>query len=129
GVRIMITLLIAVEVISPLITFNDLQFVDAVLQKNLSQSVIILKELEKMSEEPIGLSALLAYQFRIIYQVKLMLEKGYTLDQMKSEIKVHPYVVQLARDRSKYFSKERLSSFIHYLAEADESIKRGKMDK
>lgn len=124
-----ITYEIAAEVISPSKTFNALQFVDAVLQKNLSQAVKIFKELEKMSEEPIGLIALLAYQFRIIYQVKLMLEKGYTLDRMKSEIKVHPYVVQLARDRSKYFSKERLSSFIHYLAEADESIKRGKMDK
>src|SRR5699024_12824313 len=94
-----------------------------------SQAVKIFKELEKMSEEPIGLIALLAYQFRIIYQVKLMLEKGYTLDRMKREIKVHPDVVQLARDRSKYFSKERLSSFIHYLAEADEYIKRERMYK
>src|SRR5699024_5343350 len=69
-----ITYEIAAEVISPSKTFNALQFVDAVLQKNLSQAVKIFKELEKMSEEPIGLIALLAYQFRIIYQVKLMLE-------------------------------------------------------
>lgn len=120
---------VAAEVISPSNTSNALQFVDAVLKKDLSQAIKIFKELEKMSEEPIGLIALLAYQFRVIYQVKLMQEKGYTLDRMKSEIKVHPYVVQLARDRSKYFSKDRLSAFIHYLTEADESIKRGQMDK
>src|SRR5699024_12783117 len=87
------------------------------------------EEFEKISGDLISLSAFLAYQFSNIYQVKIMLEKLYTLDRMKSEIKVHPSVVQLARDRSKYFSKELLSSLIHYLAEADESITRGKMDK
>src|SRR5699024_5230751 len=44
-----ITYEIAAEVISPSKTFNALQFVDAVLQKNLSQAVKIFKELEKMS--------------------------------------------------------------------------------
>src|SRR5699024_6309817 len=95
---------IAEQMISPSNTFNALQFVDAVLKRDLQQAIRIFKELEKMNEEPIGLIALLAYQFRITFQVKLLKQKGYHLDRMKSELNVHPYVVQLALERSNIFS-------------------------
>lgn len=120
---------IAEQLISPSRQFNGLQFVDAVLKRDLAQAVKIYKELEKMKEEPIGLIALLAYQFRIILQVKLMLKKGYPADRLKSELKVHPYVVQLAVERSRYFTEEMLQSMMDKLTEADTNIKRGKMDK
>lgn len=120
---------IAEQLISPSRQFNGLQFADAVLKRDLAQAVKIYKELEKMKEEPIGLIALLAYQFRVILQVKLMLKKGYPMDRLKAELKVHPYVVQLAVERSRYFTYETLQSMMHVLTEADANIKRGKMDK
>lgn len=120
---------IAEKIISPSNTFNALQFVDAVIKRDLSQAIRIYKELEKMKEEPIGLIALLAYQFRIIFQVKLLQERGSSMDRMKAELKVHPYVIQLARERSKYFSKGQLAEFIELLTNTDENIKGGKMDK
>lgn len=119
----------AALIISPTNQTNALQFVDAVIQKNLKKAIAMYKDLEKMKEEPIGLIALLAYQFRIIFQVKLYMKKGYNLDKMKSVIKVHPYVTQLAVQRSKYFTESSLSNIIQHLTETDEQIKRGKMDK
>jgi DNA polymerase-3 subunit delta len=122
-----ITKEMAEEIISPSNTFNALQFVDAVLKKDLAQAIKIYKGLEKMKEEPIGLIALLAYQFRVILQVKLLKNKGYPLDRMKSELKVHPYVVQLAAERSNYFSEQMLKHIMYFLTETDENIKRGRM--
>lgn len=120
---------VAEQIISPTNQSNALQFVDAVLQRDLAKAISIYKELEKMKEEPIGLIALLAYQFRIIFQVKLLQKKGYALDHMKSELKVHPYVVKLAAERSKYFTVSMLHSIMDILTETDGLIKRGKMDK
>jgi len=119
----------AAQIISPTRQSNALQFVDAVLKRDLAQAISIYHELTKMKEEPIGLIALLAYQFRIIFQVKLLANKGYPLDKMRSELKVHPYVVKLAAERSKYFTVPMLSTMIDILTETDASIKRGKMDK
>lgn len=120
---------IADDVISPSNTYNALQLVDAVLTRNLHQAIKIFKDLEKMNEDPIGMIALLAYQFRVIFQVKLLKDKGYPLQRIQSEVKVHPYVVKLAVERSKYFNQSRLSQIINELTNVDTKIKRGIMDK
>ncbi len=117
------------NVVSSTLTFNALELVDAVLKKELHTAIKIYKDLEKQKEEPIGLIALLAYQFRVIFQVKLLKQKGFANQQIQKEIKVHPYVVQLAAKRSASFSEERLSAIIHELTNADIAIKSGKMDK
>lgn len=124
-----VTKAIADDVISPSNTYNALQLVDAVLTRNLHHAIKIFKDLEKMNEEPIGMIALLAYQFRVIFQVKLLKDKGYPLQQIQSEVKVHPYVVKLAVERSKYFNQARLSQIINELTNVDTKIKRGIMDK
>src|SRR5699024_2027475 len=129
GEEKLVTKEMAEQIVSPSNQSNALQFVDAVLKRDLAQAIAIYNELAKMKEEPIGLIALLAYQFRIIFQVKLLAKKGYPLDKMKSELKVHPYVVQLAAERSKYFSETMLSAMMEALTETDANIKRGKMDK
>ena len=120
---------IADEVISPSNTYNALQLVDAVLKRNLHDAIKIYKDLEKMNEDPIGLIALLAYQFRVIFQVKLLKDKGYPLQRIQSEVKVHPYVVKLALERSTSFNQERLTNIINVLTNTDANIKRGKMEK
>ncbi|MEI3606868.1 DNA polymerase III subunit delta [Pseudogracilibacillus sp. SE30717A] len=125
----MITGEIVKNVASSSLTFNALELVDAVLKKDLHTAIKIYKDLEKQKEEPIGLIALLAYQFRVIYQVKLLKQNGFANQQIQKEIKVHPYVVQLAAKRSAAFSEERLSAIINELTNTDMAIKTGKMDK
>lgn len=117
------------EMMSTSLNQNALQLVDAVLQKDLHEAIKIYKNLEKMKEDPIGLLALLSYQFRIIFQVKLLQKKGYPIQRIQSEIKVHPYVVKLASERSARFTEQKLKSIINELTNTDAMIKRGLMDK
>lgn len=124
-----ITSEITKDLMSTSLNQNALQLVDAVLQKNLNEAIHIAKTLEKNREEPIALLALLSYQFRIIFQVKLLVNKGYPLQRIQSEVKVHPYVVKLARERSNRFSIKTLEKMIESLANTDAKIKRGQMDK
>src|SRR5690625_598573 len=119
---------IALQMISSSLTNNALQLVDAVLNKNLQQAIVIYKDLAKMREDPIGLIALLAYQFRTIFQVKLMKEKGIPNQQILQQLKAHPYVIKLASERSIRFSHNTLEKIMSELTNTDTIIKREQMN-
>lgn len=111
------------------LTHDALQLVDAVLHKDLHRAITIYKSLEIMREDPIGLIALLAYQFRIILQVKLLRQKRMSQYAIQQKVKVHPYVIKLASERANRFKKNQLTQIIETLMETDKQIKQGKMDK
>ena len=108
---------------------SALELVDAVLKRNLKDAIHIATDLKKANEEPIALLALLAYQFRIILQVKLLLQSGMRENELQKHIKAHPYVIKLAVQRSRQFSVERLEYIMREIAETDTIIKSGQMEK
>lgn len=110
-------------------TQSALELVDAVLSRSLKDAIHIAKDLEKANEEPIALIALLAYQFRILLQVKLLIQTGLRENELQKQIKAHPYVIKLAVQRSKRFSVNRLEYIINEIAETDAVIKSGRMEK
>lgn len=120
---------VIVNVISTSLSHSALELVDAVLKRDLHLAIKIYKDLEKKKEDPIGLIALLAYQFRIIFQVKLLRQKGFANQHIQKEIKVHPYVIKLASERSSSFTKEKLTEIMNELTNTDATIKQGKMEK
>ncbi|MFC7748043.1 DNA polymerase III subunit delta [Lentibacillus kimchii] len=120
---------IADHLISHTETGSSLRLVDAVINRDLHRAVSIYKDLEKMKEDPIGLIALLAFQFRTILRVKLMSHKGYTQFQMQKQIGAHPYVIKMASQRMSQFTIQGLEKIIDQLTQTDTAIKQGKMEK
>lgn len=120
---------IVLSLLSVSTTQSALQLVDAVLNRNLKNAIHIYKDLEKAKEEPIALLALLAFQFRIILQVKLLLQSGVRENELAKNIKAHPYVIKLASQRSREFHTDRLEFIMSELAETDALMKRGQMEK
>ncbi|WP_174613865.1 DNA polymerase III subunit delta [Virgibacillus ihumii] len=120
---------VAESLISQSTNNSSLRLVDAVIESNLHKAISIYKSLEKMNEEPIGMIALLAFQFRTILRVKLLKQKGYSQFQMQKQLAVHPYVIKIAMNRERQFSVRRLEEIMDRLTEADASIKRGQMEK
>lgn len=125
--------LVTKEVAESLVAHNVNQsssrLVEAVMERNLHKAVEIYRDLEKMKEEPIAIVALLAYQFRMMMQVKLLKAKGYNQFQIQKHLKVHPYVIKIAYKREKYFDLFRLKDILNKLTNTDASIKQGKMEK
>lgn len=111
------------------INHTSLRLADAVMEKDLSQAINISKDLLKMNEEPIALIALLAFQFRAILRVKLLKHGGYTEPQIQQQIKAHPFVVKIAMKRERRYKVRNLECIIDILTDADETMKRGKMEK
>lgn len=124
-----VTIAIAEELIAHQANTSGLKLVDAVIAKDLNKAIQIFKDLERMNEEVIALVALLASQFRTLYHVKILMQKGYGQKQMAQYLKVHPYVVKMAMGREKKFSRKLLESTIDACATTDASIKQGKIDK
>ncbi|MCZ0704004.1 DNA polymerase-3 subunit delta [Natronobacillus azotifigens] len=120
---------IADQLLSRQANTSGLKLVDAVIAKDLTRAIQIFKDLERMNEEVIALVALLAAQFRTIYQVKILKQKGYSQNQMAQQLKVHPYVVKMALEREKKFALDFLYFCLTACANTDSEIKQGKSEK
>ncbi|MGG3519017.1 DNA polymerase III subunit delta [Bacillus pseudomycoides] len=124
-----ITTGLVAELVPKSVEQNVFALTEKVVKKDIAGAMLILDGLFTQQEEPIKLLALLVSQFRLLYQVKELQQRGYGQNQIASHIGVHPYRVKLAMNQTKFFSFEELKKVILELAEADYSMKTGKMDK
>ncbi|MCD4838553.1 DNA polymerase III subunit delta [Neobacillus sedimentimangrovi] len=108
---------------------NIFTLIDKVVNRKLDEALRIYYDLLKQNEEPIKILALLAGQFRLIYQVKDLSRRGYGQQQIAGILKTHPFRVKLALGQASKFTDEELSSLINQLAEADFQMKSGSMNK
>ncbi|MEF7657024.1 DNA polymerase III subunit delta [Bacillus thuringiensis] len=124
-----ITPKLVAELVPKSVEQNVFALTEKVVKKDIAGAMQILDGLFTQQEEPIKLLALLVSQFRLLHQVKELQQRGYGQNQIASHIGVHPYRVKLAMNQTKFFSFEELKKVIIELAEADYSMKTGKMDK
>ncbi|MFA1820470.1 DNA polymerase III subunit delta [Virgibacillus oceani] len=108
---------------------SSLRLVDAVIDRDLHKAISIYKDLEKMREEPIALIALLAFQFRMLLQVKLLKQKGISQFDMQKRLRAHPFVIKIALKRERQFTLSNLKSIMDKLASTDAQMKQGTMEK
>ncbi|MBO8171459.1 MAG: DNA polymerase III subunit delta [Bacillaceae bacterium] len=108
---------------------NIFTLVDRVAHLRLDDAFQILYDLLKNKEEPIRILSLLARQFRIILQVKILSEKGYSQKQVASQLKLHPYVVKLASQQGRQLQESTLRNILKHLAEEDVRMKTGQTDR
>lgn len=105
------------------------KLVDASIRKNKREIFNLYKELLNDKEEPIVILSLLANQFRLIYQVKVLYEDGYNFKDIGVKLKEHPYRVQLAYSNSLNMSKSEIKNILLKLSDIDYQIKTGFFDK
>ncbi|MCM3670002.1 DNA polymerase III subunit delta [Mesobacillus maritimus] len=108
---------------------NIFALIEKVVQRKIEEALRIYYDLLKQNEEPIKILALLAGQFRLLYQVKELARKGYGQQQIAGALKVHPYRVKLAAGQARYFSDEELARIMKMIADADYQMKTGGMKK
>ncbi len=108
---------------------NIFTLIEKVVQRKLDEALRIYFDLLKQNEEPIKILALLAGQFRLIYQVKELSRRGYGQQQIAGYLKTHPFRIKLALGQAAKFSDEELTNLMNLLAEADYQMKTGGMNK
>lgn len=101
------------------------KLVDAVVKKDKKKIFDIYKNLLINKEEPIMILTLLANQFRLMYQCKVLYEKGINYKEIATKLKEHPYRVQVSVNNSFNISKKEIKRILVMLAKTDLDIKSG----
>ena len=109
--------------------FNDNVFdlSDAIMKKDFKKIFSCYNDLMILKEEPIKIIALLASQFTLVYQSKLLSKEGFMSKDIASTLKVHPYRVKLALETN--YPDSELKDILKKLHNLDYEIKTGKVDK
>lgn len=100
-----------------------------VLEGKSESALRLYKELVLQGEDVIKINAILISQFRLLLQVKIMLDKSYQQANMVDVLKIHPYRVKLSVAQAKKFSQETLFKVFDNLVENDYKMKTGFMDQ
>lgn len=108
---------------------NIFTLIEKVVQRRLDDALRIYYDLLKQNEEPIKILALIAGQFRLIYQVKELSRRGYGQQQIAGYLKTHPFRVKLAAGQANKFTDEELTHLMGLIADADYQMKTGGMNK
>ncbi|OAT74456.1 DNA polymerase III subunit delta [Parageobacillus thermoglucosidasius] len=117
------------KLVSRTLEQNVFVLVEKVTKRQIDEALQVFYDLLENNEEPLKILALLANQFRLLYQVKWLAAKGYGQQQIASILKVHPFRIKLAMGQAALFSEEELMAAIRQIAEADYEMKSGAMDR
>ena len=102
--------------------------IENIVLKNKEKALESYNELIKNGEEPIKIIILLSNQFRLIFQSKKLYMMGYSELNISQKLKVHPYAIKKALEKTRNFKEEKLIEYLYKLAILDENIKKGKID-
>ncbi|MFJ7974986.1 DNA polymerase III subunit delta [Peribacillus sp. JNUCC 23] len=108
---------------------NIFTLVDHLLQRKIESAITIFHDLLRQNEEPIKILSVMAGQVRLLYQVKELARQGYSQQKIAGSMKIHPYRVKLALEKTGKFGESELMTIMHELAEADYKMKTGQSDK
>lgn len=105
------------------------KLIDSIVKKDKEKALEIYHEMLKINEEPLKIVIMLANQFRIMYQSKELLMKGYSEKDIASTLQIHPYRVKLAIQNSQVYDSKTLLKYLNDLADIDLNIKTRNVSK
>ncbi len=102
---------------------NIFSLTDALKNKNPHKALLILKNYLDNGEEPIKIMGTIAWQFRVIWEVKHYQQRNISSGQIAKAMGANPFVVEKAMQHTKKFSTQQLRLSYLQLAKADRSLK------
>ena len=101
----------------------------ALCAHDLKKAFRLWKDLDAGQLDPIYLSATLAAQFRFLYQVSVLMGRGLSKGAIAEQLHAHPYRVQMTMAQCRALSSDQLLGILKRLADLDQRIKSGRVDK
>ena len=102
--------------------------VDSVGQRQTARALKLLHSMLADLAEPLYLLSMLVRQIRILLQVKELGDQGLSKQQIASQLKLHPYVVEKGMNQARRFTMSQLEVAHDHLVKTDWQIKTGKID-
>ncbi len=107
---------------------NIFDMVDALGHRRTAQAFALLAQLRNEGAHPLYLLTMIVRQYRILVQVKALMEEGLDRDNIARKIKLHTYPTQKAMAQARQYSSKQLGSIYDRLLDTDVAIKTGQME-
>lgn len=117
------------SVVSVSLEQNVFLLTEFILKNKKESAVKLARELILQKEEPMKLLHLVIGQFRLFYQVKILLGEGYQEDNIASTLKVHPYRVKLAVRHTRNYPLDELLKKMIICRDMDYKFKSSYLDR
>ncbi|MGL5830699.1 MAG: DNA polymerase III subunit delta [Candidatus Altimarinota bacterium] len=113
--------------VSPNLTSTVFKLTDYLGEKRLSETLEVWRILIESGEELIAIMFMLVRHFRIMAQVKELVERGMKAGEIAKEIKEHPFVVGKMVGQVRKFSFEEIRRIYAELGRIDYGFKTGRI--
>ena len=113
------------EIVSPTLSSSIFKLTDAIAAKNLKESLLIFRILIDSGEDITRIFFMIVRHFRILIQIKEMLDKNETQNTMIKRLKQHPFVIQTTSKQAKNFTISQVENIYKILLEIDRKVKTG----
>lgn len=125
----LITLSDVIEVVSRIPEDNVFKLLDAVILNNKENIFKLYKDIKTSGVDEIALIALIASQFRFMYQVLVLSNDGKNKFEIIKHLGSHPYKTEMALQKINLYKEEKILKILLELSEIDIKIKTGERDK
>ncbi len=122
---------INVEIIDELVSGNTQESIfkmtDELAQKNTPAVLKLIRQLEQQGEDPGYIFAMIARQFRLMLEIKSLLDDRYTPQMIATRMGIHPFVANTAARQCRNFTHGELKKTLASLLEIDRKLKTGNL--
>lgn len=119
-----------IELLAPRSLENDIfRLVESIGEKNGNEALQILNDMLVEGEPEIRILHMITRQFRLLYQVKLMENQGYTATAIAPKLGIQQFVVKKYLKQAVNFDLKVLRKALEKCLQTDESIKKGTMNQ
>lgn len=115
------------ELVHPNLTTSIFKFTDHLARRNAKGSLHTLHILLESGEDIIKVLFMIVRHFRILLQVKDLLQRGDNKNAITSKLKQHPYTIMTLMQQGPNFSEEKLKEIYNALLQIDIGIKTGRI--
>ena len=102
---------------------------NAIIANNFSKAFKKWNDLKALNNEPIAINLILANQFRFMYQVRVLMEYGYSEKEITNKLKAHPYRIAITLKNVQGIKSKRILAILAKLAKLDQGFKNGTIDR
>lgn len=115
------------EICTQQISNQIFDMVNAVADKKQRKALDYYYDLLALKEPPMRILFLLARQFKLLLEVKVLDKKGFARKEIASKTGLHPFVVGKYQEQAKAFSEKELRGIMEESVDIEESVKSGRL--
>ena len=124
-----ISLSMAKEIVPSNVDENIFKFVDAVLKKDLKESLAFLNDFLRLKGDVLQLINMLLREYRLILYYQILSNRQKSINEMMKELKLQEWQLKKVIQEANRYHEDDIKEILIKIGEYDYNVKSGKQDK